>query len=63
MNDLYEIENQIWFTAKNCVLFNTEWYDLIWSEDFSKFRAVKLRWIDDSTYAHYQSDCDDMNDY
>lgn len=45
-----------WLPANEAENFHPDRYDFEWNEDHSRFRAHKLRWHDESSYAHYQSD-------
>lgn len=38
-------------------------YDFIWNADYSRCRAVKLAWYDDASYAAYQGDGCEPDDY
>lgn len=31
--------------------------DVVWNQDFSMFKLIRLSWWDDASYARYQSDC------
>lgn len=52
-----DLENQedYWLNADEVEGYDPNTYDFIWNEDYTKFKPVKLRWNDESSYRRYQS--------
>lgn len=56
------MDTSVWYDAKEVAEFNPDAFDLYWNADYSKFRAVPLRWTDDASYAAYQAGSDREDD-
>jgi hypothetical protein len=54
--DRVDWDTRKWFEEQESKEFNPDRVDFIWNEDFTKFRAIPLKWWNDASYIVYQCD-------